>query len=371
MLMRSWLPGLLLGLLLFGLTACNLSSSVPSPTASPTEFIKLATDTPQPTLTSTSTPTATATSTSIPPPSTTPVYRVAQGGIPPVCAVSPTVAGANIRSGPGTNFPVIGVLPAANWVRAVRQDASGWYQINLSFTPVDGGWISSTVTTLQPPCVCGPNNCVAVNTPPPTFTSIAPTPTWTPLPNTCALSVIAPTDLVPMYYQPTSNSSVFGQLGYGQFVYLVGRTADGWYGFEVAALQAPNVGIYRLRWIRSDARITLTGAPCGTLKIIDLTAPLPYQDCTVSPVNVSSVSVYSQHTFDAGVWGPLNAGSSLPVVGKTPPNTNGAPNGWYAVQVNPGITPEVGKYALRWLPIDNTVQTSGTCDGMPIVTLDP
>ena len=63
----------------------------------------------------------------------------------------------------------------------------------------------------------------------------------------------------------------------------------------------------------------------------------------------------------------------MPVVGQTPKNWFGAVDGWYAVQVNPGINPgmAVGRYALRWLPIDANTQTAGDCIGLPTVTLDP
>ncbi|MEZ4672122.1 MAG: SH3 domain-containing protein [Anaerolineae bacterium] len=373
MLRRLRTTMLFLVLLSLLLAACNLTAVPPTLTEEPTNVVFNATNTPQPTSTPQPTFTTPPTATTIPRATDKPVYRVSQGGFVPICGVVPNVAAANIRSGPGTNFPVLGVLPANNWLFPSRVNNNGWYQIVLPGTPVDGGWISGTVVVLQQPCVCGPNNCVQVNTPQPTFTPIQPTPTYTPPPNACILSVLSPNDNVNMYYQPSTASSIFGALAYGVQVEVAGRSSDGWYAFDIAAMQAPNVGIYRLRWVQSDAHITLNGAKCGTLKVIDLTAPQPYKDCTVTPINISSINVYAQHTYDAGIWGTLNAGSSLPVVGKTPPNWYSSANGWYAVQVNPGINPgmEMGRYGLRWLPIDANGQTAGDCTELPTVTLDP
>ncbi len=357
-------------LILMGMTACNLSLGVPIPTLTPSVIQTIA---PFPTLkpVSTITPLPTQTVITQPTSNVPPPYTVNQSVPGPVCSVSPNVTAANIRSGPGISFPVIGVLPANNWLSAARQDGSGWYQIAYAGTVVNGGWISNTVVVLQQPCSCGPNSCTVVNPPPPaTFTPI-PTATYQPPPNQCTMTVLTPSDIVNVYSQPTSDASIWGTLSAGTYAAVAGRTNDGWYGFDPGVAQAANVGIYRLRWVRSDARITLTGAPCGTLPTIDVSYP-PAGDCLVSPVNVSSVTIYNQSGYDAGASGTLTAGSSLPVVGKTPANVNGADNGWYAV--DPGIAQAgtIGKYRLRWIPIDNTVAITGAdCATLPTVTLDP
>ena len=186
------------------------------------------------------------------------------------------------------------------------------------------------------------------------------------------MTVLTPSDVVNVYAQPSNESSIWGTLTSGMNVAVTGRTNDGWYAFEPGVAQAPNVGIYRLRWVRSDARINLTGAPCGSLKVIDLSYPAP-GGCTASPVNISSIPIYQQHTFDAGVAGTLTAGSSLPIVGKTPTNYFGVPNGWYAVDTGVAQAGTVGRYRLRWIPIDENVAINGDCGiaGPPTVTLDP
>ena len=107
-----------------GAAACNLSlSGKPStPTVQslatntgfqiPTQTIRPSTNTPAPT--NTSLPQSQPSDNQPPP------YSVRQLVPGPVCSVSPNVAAANIRSGPSVNFPVLGVLPANNWVLASR-----------------------------------------------------------------------------------------------------------------------------------------------------------------------------------------------------------------------------------------------------------
>jgi Bacterial SH3 domain len=361
---------LIVGLLALVLSACTLSTAPRQPTEAPTQAIiivptnaPLATSTPQPTLT------PLPTNTSIPVPTATPVYIVSHLGPGPVCSLTPTVAGANIRSGPGTNYPIIGVLPAANWVSAVRLDGSGWYQISFPGTPVEGGWMSNTVVALQQPCVCGPNNCVAVTTPYPTFTP-QPQPTATFPPDQCMLTLLTASDVVGAYTQPTLDQSPEFNLTPAHRLQVVGRTADGWYGVVRGNSQAALVGIYTLVWIRSDARITLTGAPCGQLKIIDLSYPPP-ASCTVSPANTSSIPVYMEYDFSVAPAGTLSGGVSASVVGKSAAGIGGVTNGWYAIEPSIAQAGNVGKYRLRWVPIDNTVQTSGDCSALPTISLDP
>src|SRR5262249_21492117 len=144
--------------LVIGASACNLSlnSALPTPTVG---FI--VTNTVPPTFTSVpSTNTPAPTNTFIPQPTINvpPPYSVQQPIPGPVCSISPNVAAANIRSGPGVNFPAVGMLPANNWVLASRIEPGGWYQISYAGTVVNAGWISSTVVNLAQPCSCGPNN---------------------------------------------------------------------------------------------------------------------------------------------------------------------------------------------------------------------
>lgn len=368
--MIRFVPRVALVVLLLCLSACNLSAISSSPTPPPTAQVQLPTNAPVSTNTPAPTNTPIPPNTQAPPPAT-PVFNVNQRIPAPACGVTPNVNAANIRSGPGTTFPIIGVLPASHWVKAVRIDAGGWYQVNLPSTPVDGGWISNTVTVLQPPCVCGPNNCTSITTPIPTVPPIA-TNTAQPPSNICAMSMLNAGDNVPVFSQPTTSQSQWGTLSYGSYVGVVGRTSDGWYAFDPAVAQAPNVGIYRLRWVQTTAKITLTGASCGTLPIIDVGYTETSGQCFVTPANVSNVPIYPQTTYDVGAVGVLSAGATAVVVGQTPTNWYGSPTGWYAVDLGTAQAGNVGRYRLRWIPADSTVQLNGDCSDISAnLTLDP
>src|SRR4051812_47369089 len=101
----------ILGLALLLPLACNLSTFDPTPTPLPTVFATVQRDTATPTVTPTVTATATATKAPIPSgPTAKPVYNLSQPVPAAICSIVPNVEAANIRSGPGTNFPVIGVM---------------------------------------------------------------------------------------------------------------------------------------------------------------------------------------------------------------------------------------------------------------------
>lgn len=363
----SWLR-LLLGIAGLCLAACTLSAVPPTGTPPPTSIVIVATqsgvasNTPAPTITG-----FPPTSTVKPLATSTPVYTVSRPLPGVVCSVAPNASAVNIRSGPGTNFPIIGVLPASNWVLATRLDSSGWFQVSLTGTPVDGGWMSNTVVVLQQPCVCGPNNCSQVTTAVPTFTSV-PVATATFPPDRCMAVPLTSTDSVQVFVEPIAQPGTWGRLEGAGALWVAGKTNDGWYGVYTSSSPV-NIGIYRLSWIRADDRISLIGAPCGQLRVIDLSVPAA-GDCMVTPANASSISIYGQTEVSAGVWGMLTAGTSLPVVGKSPAAGGGAPNGWYAVEAGNTLIAHAGKYRLRWIPIDSNVTTTGDCTNLPTVSLE-
>jgi len=159
--------------LLLPLAACNLTTVDPTTTPFPTGtiFVQQATESPR----STTTPIPTATR--VAPtsrPVSTPVYNLSQPLPAPVCSIVPTVDAANIRSGAGTNFPVIGTLLANNWVLVSRLMTSNWYQISAPGTVVNGGWIAGNIVTLQQPCVCTPDSCTQSGIVPPSIPTAAP-----------------------------------------------------------------------------------------------------------------------------------------------------------------------------------------------------
>ncbi|MCA0454463.1 MAG: SH3 domain-containing protein [Chloroflexi bacterium] len=56
----------------------------------------------------------------------------------------------NVRQGAGTDFDVVGLLPANSYLTALKRGADGWLQVQLSAGLT--GWVSPKVVTLYGPC---------------------------------------------------------------------------------------------------------------------------------------------------------------------------------------------------------------------------
>jgi uncharacterized protein YgiM (DUF1202 family) len=111
-----------------------------------------------------------------------------QPGVPTINPNDPTCralvnVGLNVRSGPGTNFPVVTTLAAGSVVPIIgRTPTNDWWQIRVSsFTT---GWISAQFTTVYGICTNVP-----IVSSPPTPTTSAPTATFTPIPPTSTLTL--------------------------------------------------------------------------------------------------------------------------------------------------------------------------------------
>jgi hypothetical protein len=144
----------LLGLGIYAVTRLN-SSPVVAAGPSTATLMPLLT---QVVLVPTTTPLPTATDTPSEAPAATALPATATGGAPltPTITVTPTQAGnlltvsigANVRSGPGTNYPVVGTIKAGDTAPVVGRDASSnWFVISFKGGFSGKGWISSFVTT--------------------------------------------------------------------------------------------------------------------------------------------------------------------------------------------------------------------------------
>ena len=151
-----------------------LPSIPPSPTVSPR-----LTYTPTPygvvaAITPSATPTATpgATSTSTPTATPSPTPTTTPGTAPPTLP-RVSVAIANVRAGPGANFPIVGKQLADTALALVGKTAAGdWLAITTSAN--QPGWIAAEL-------VAGAASDLPVLTPPPTPTPLPPTATPPPL----------------------------------------------------------------------------------------------------------------------------------------------------------------------------------------------
>jgi hypothetical protein len=328
----SWWQRIILGLALLLPLACNLTTVDPTatlfPTASPTVKVNTAT----PTATRTVTPTATKPAPA-PGPTSKPVFHLTQPLPAFVCSVVPSVDAVNIRSGAGTNFPVIGVMLSGNWVMASRLTNNGWYQIVALGTVVNGGWISSTVVTLQQPCICTPDSCTQSGIVPPTAApSALPRVGFVGLtPSGAAPCVVTGGgDDVPIFSMPEGLPPQIAILvphgGLVAFAFQSGR-----YEVNFTAGSQQLVG-----WVNAN-RVTTEG-DCAPL--------IPPTVCSVQPSVGRVINIYAEPKRDAKLIGAMNERERYPFV-------QFSPDGWFSVNL--------GIVGSGWIAPDEGVLV-GPCD---------
>ena len=150
-----------------------VGSEAALPSVSPSPIVtRQPTYTPTPSITPSATPTATpvntSTPTATPSPTPSPTPTATPTALPRV-----SVAIANVRAGPGVNFPIVGRQLADTTLALTGKTAAGdWLAITTSAN--EPGWIAAELVT-------GAVSALSVLTPPPTPTTLPPTPTPPPL----------------------------------------------------------------------------------------------------------------------------------------------------------------------------------------------
>jgi heat shock protein HslJ len=87
-------------------------------------------------------------------------------------------SGVNVRSGPGTNYPVIGVAPFGAEGEIIGRTAdSQWWAVSLPSAPGGIGWVSDDYVA-----VTGVEDVPVIAVPPPVYVPPAPAPAPTPTP---------------------------------------------------------------------------------------------------------------------------------------------------------------------------------------------
>jgi hypothetical protein len=92
---------------------------------------------------------------------------------------------------------------------------------------------------------------------------------------------------------------------------IVGRTAQGWLGFDPGVAQAANVGVFRLRWLDPGDPVTLEG-DCGSVP--EVVGPRPGICYTIS---MGETDVYQSADATSAVLVALEVGDYAAVLGKT------------------------------------------------------
>ncbi len=165
--------------------------------------------------------------------------------------------------------------------------------------------------------------------------------------------MLAANGKITLYMRADEKSDVFGELADGDAVVLGGMTSDGWYGFDPAAAQAPNVGPFRLRWVKPGAPYVRTGG-CEKLTVY------PHLDPKGCYVMVETdAKLRAAPAADAAVVADLRYGDYAPAIGRT---ADVRSDFWVKVDAAGGSLKGSG---TGWAPMD-ALNFNGPCDRLPV-----
>ncbi|MGI4867559.1 MAG: hypothetical protein ACRYFZ_26805 [Janthinobacterium lividum] len=131
-----------------------------------------------------------------------------------------------------------------------------------------------------------------------------------------------------IYHLPVVATPQFGQLAKGEKVTLAARTATGWVGFDPGTAQAANVGVFRLRWVRTADAFGADSAGCAQLPVVSA----PPAGCLLMAAH--PVAVRARPAASAALLGTIPTGSYAQVG----PQTN-AVKGWTIIELPGQATP--------------------------------
>ena len=227
---------------------------------------------------------------------------------------APTVTAnvnVNIRSGPGTNFPVYGVAPqgASGVVVGVSADR-GWWVVSVPTTISGTGtaWVSASYTTLSNP----KGVTIPVIQPP-----LLPPQVVVPPPAYGAPYVVFRESAV-LRSGPGAEYPVYGVTSTGASVEVAGKSQDGkWWAIKLPLNYAPD----GLGWVYGNY---VTPVNTGGVKVIqappvppNVTPDAPGSGApagiTIEPVNIRSGPGNAYPSY-----GKVSIGTTMALIGKSP-----------------------------------------------------
>ena len=229
------------------------AANTPIPTLAFTSVVSIPTTTPAPP-TNTPEPTATVTT---PPTETAPAEPSATEFVAQASIVQP----ANVRSGPGLTYGVLGGLNSGDTAVLLGRDASAqWFAIEYALGPNGVGWVSALVATVSgnvndlPVIDAAAPPPAATNAPAPTNTS-APAATNAPQPS--ATPQLGARGIVANSFSVENASAAVGQDVW--FNFSVKNTSSGTVNYGVLAAHT-DAGVTAQSWTNEslDAGETLT-----------------------------------------------------------------------------------------------------------------
>lgn len=258
------------------------------------------------------------------------------------CAIRATVT-TNIRTSASISASIVGQLVGGEWVPISRL-VNGWYQIDLSATPVHRMWISSEPTELDSICRCEANGCAR--------SQITPTPDVNndrfyagnpmPAPASGCYVYTAGDFNVNIRAAQSETSTILGQLLANHWI-SVRHFTNGWFGVDL-----PNTPVDGAYISSGPAQLSPT-CTCTDLSCTIRTGPIV---CDLSTHPNTVTQVYTEPSNWSKVVGQLTTGETYTAIARSS-------SGWYQLEIG------------GWVPSNYLkLSADGSCHNLPVISYD-
>ena len=271
--------------------------------------------------------------------------------LPPIDPNSPHVTAnvaINVRSGPGTNYPVYGVAPAGAQavVIGVSEDR-GWWNITLPTDKVAAGnaWVSAEYVT-----AINTENIPVVPTPPlPPDVGLPPVDENTP----------TVTNFEPLNVRsgPGTQYPSYGVAPINSIAPVIGISADGgWYAISISTDYAPD----GVAWVSANY-VTLSNPGGVEIPIISNpdelppVAPTPPPEGSPMVTSTDAINVRNGPNNQCTSYGVAPIGASALATGIS------ADGMWYQIQISTEYAPD----GIGW--VNANYVTASNTEGLPVV----
>jgi uncharacterized protein YraI len=259
------------------------------------------------------------------------------------------ITAVNVRSGPGENYTIFGVLQAGSVAEVVGKSEDGlWWALNMPVSATGKGWVSGAYVTASNA------EGVPVMPAPPVPPTVEPVP---PGPDDPQATALQPTYL---RQGPGDAYAAYGTAQPGRTALVIGRSEDGaWWVVRVNPQVIP-AGFAWVQAVTVQAK-NVENSPVIAAPPVPASAPVPPPTTTDAPMATATtaVNVRSGPSTDYPVLGVAQAGASAEIAGIS------EDGGWWQVRVSTSLSPD----GLAWVSGDYTVAVN--TENVPVVTAPP
>jgi uncharacterized protein YraI len=255
----------------------------------------------------------------------------------------------NVRSGPGENYTIYGVLQPGLQAQVVGKSEDGmWGALNMPISPTGRGWVSGDYVTASNA------DGVPVMAAPPVPPTVEPVPPGPDDPQATALQ--------PVYVRqgPGEAYPAYGTAQPGQTALVIGRSEDGAYWVVRVNPQIIPAGF---AWVQASLvqAKNVENAPVIAAPPVPASVPLPPPTTTGAPMATATtaVNLRSGPSTDYPVLGVAQTGQSGEITGIS------QDGGWWQVRVPTSVSAD----GLAW--VSGAYVVADNTANVPVVAAPP